>query len=138
LNGKDGALHLTRTEKLAPCTAMAPEEEPQQDHPGQEAGQDQAPPGQDSEKSLCEDQPQREYLEAAKQHDPRGKEPGRHDPKGHKGRPVEYGVLKSYPGVVYSAAGSLSPSSTAAPRRTGVSGRRSRRHTGSSEGGGHA
>jgi len=69
---------------------------------------------------------------------PFGKEPGRHEPEGHKGRPVEYGVLKSYPGVVYSAAGSLSPSSTAAPRRAGVSGGRSRRHTGSSEGGGHA
>src|SRR5438034_11843619 len=59
LNGKDdGVLHLTRTEKLAPCTAMAPEEEPQHDRPGQEAGQDQAPAGQDSEKSLSEDRDQ--------------------------------------------------------------------------------
>jgi len=96
-------------EKLVPCGSMSPEEKPQHDQPGQEVGQDQGPPGQDFEEPLGEDrdQPQREYLEAAKQHDHDedqagvsircGQEAGRHEPEGHKGHPVEHGVLENQP-----------------------------------------
>jgi len=88
---------------------MAPEEEPQHGQPGQEVGQDQSPPGQDSEKPLGEDpdQPQGKHLEAAKQHEHKedqagvsircGQENGCHESEGHKGRPVEQGVLENHP-----------------------------------------
>ena len=103
------SMSLGQHEKLVPCVSMPPEEEPQHDQSGQEVGQHQGPPGQDSEEPLGEDrdQHQREYLEAAKQHEHEedqagvsircAKEDGRHESEGHKGRPVEQGVLENYP-----------------------------------------
>src|SRR5215831_181267 len=89
---------------------MASEEEPQHDQPGQEVGEDQGPPREDLEEPLSEDrdQPQREHLEAAKQHEDEeeqawvsiggGQQAGGYQPEGHKGHPVEQGVLENHPG----------------------------------------
>ena len=50
---------------------------------------------------------------------PCGKEPGRHEPGGHKGRPVEYGVLKSYPGGGVQCSRLSESFEHAAPSRVG-------------------
>src|SRR5215472_5624245 len=97
-------------EKPVVRAPMASEEEPQHEQPGQEVGEDQGPPREDFEEPLREDrdQPQREHLEAAKQHEDEeeqawvsivgGQQAGGYQPEGHKGHPVEQGVLENHPG----------------------------------------